>query len=78
MANIDEVTRDIFNQADKDGSGALDRDEFKGVIARLIAEHGLAALTDAQIDQEFTTVDTDGNGLIDLSELRALVTRHMG
>ncbi|CAG9315328.1 unnamed protein product [Blepharisma stoltei] len=75
QARVAEVTKGIFTFADTDGSGALDREEFKTALGKMIAEHGMSPLTDEQFDQEFTGLDVDGNGLIDENELQALVAR---
>mmetsp|Transcript_29582 Transcript_29582/g.29330 ORF Transcript_29582/g.29330 Transcript_29582/m.29330 type:complete len:85 (-) Transcript_29582:32-286(-) len=70
-----QITKDIFSFADTDGSGALDRDEFKSAIAKMVADHGMNAITEDQINEEFSGLDVDGSGTVDENELQAFVAK---
>ena len=56
-------TERVFKAADTDGSGSLDRYEFRKAMSRL----GLG-LTLKQVEQVLTVIDADGNGQIDYEE----------
>ncbi|CAG9335998.1 unnamed protein product [Blepharisma stoltei] len=75
QARVLQITKDIFSFADTDGSGALDKEEFKAAIAKMIADHGMGALTEDQMDQEFSGLDVDGSGTVDEDELQAFVAK---
>ena len=52
-----------FNKFDKDGSGAIDREEFGEAMLQLGLRH-----SSADVDMLFQAYDTDGLGEIDLNE----------
>lgn len=54
----------LFELADKDGNGVLDRKEFADALNSL----GFSHLTEKQIDGIFDRADADGNATIDLEE----------
>eukprot|EP01048_Picozoa_sp_COSAG05_P003994 COSAG05_NODE_199_length_14500_cov_458.233456_3_plen_340_part_00 len=59
----DTLLRDLFNSADADGSGILDRDEVAAVLAELGCQ-----LTRAELDKAMAELDTDGSGEVDYDE----------
>ena len=58
----------VFDAIDKDGSGALDHDEFGQAMHRM----GLG-LSKAQVASIIQRIDSDGNGYLDVQEVKALV-----
>jgi len=53
----------VFDKFDKDGSGAIDREEFGDAMLQLGLRH-----SSADVDMLFRAYDTDGGGEIDLKE----------
>ena len=60
--------KNVLQQADKDGDGTIDKDEFKD----LIATAGGAAMSEAEAQKLFAQFDQDGDG-----ELTALEIQQM-
>jgi len=58
------VLKRMFEAADKDGSGDLDREEVKDALHAL----GFTFVGDKQLDQIFKRGDLDGNEVIDFEE----------
>ena len=59
-----------FDSIDANGSGALDRSEFKAAMELAFAKHPNKPPmpSDAALEEEFNKCDTDGNGTIELDE----------
>ena len=67
----DQLTNDklqelqgIFEEADEDGGGGLDMDEFRNAMRKAMGAH----LTDKELDQLFMKVDTNCDGTVDWDE----------
>jgi len=58
------VLKRMFEAADKDGNGTLDRQEIKDALHAL----GFTFVEDKQLDQIFKRADLDGNEVIDFDE----------
>lgn len=56
----------LFKDADTDGNGEIDLNEFKALLVKLGT-----TVSDEEAHSEFTKVDGNGNGLIDFSEFAA-------
>mmetsp|Transcript_27536 Transcript_27536/g.80950 ORF Transcript_27536/g.80950 Transcript_27536/m.80950 type:complete len:185 (+) Transcript_27536:59-613(+) len=56
--------KSLFEAADKDGDGNLDKDEVKAALIALGFKH----LQDSQVDSIFARADQDENGYIDFEE----------
>lgn len=63
FAEIKEKVKPAFAKFDKDGSGAIDLQEFKAMTAELGQQ-----LDDDQVEVAVTDLDVNGDGLIDLDE----------
>lgn len=66
---------ELFKKIDVDGSGEVDRAEFKQYLGSAeftvaLAELGVDDLTDSEIDALFRSIDVDGSGEIDYLEFR--------
>ena len=57
----------MFEYADKDGNGTLDKSEVEAALRDL----GFDFMTDKQIEQLVNKMDTDGNEVIDFEEFVA-------
>jgi hypothetical protein len=60
--------RNIFNELDIDGSGALDIDEFTKALKRFGIAKADCTLDENFITAIFNAVDRDGNGVVDFDE----------
>lgn len=67
----DQLTNDklkqlqkIFEEADEDGGGGLDMDEFRTAMRQAMGDH----LTDHDLDTMFMKVDTNCDGTVDWDE----------
>lgn len=58
----------MFNAADTDGSGYIEKDELKAVLTALAKTEGLDEPTDAQVEHRMKTIDTSGDGKISFRE----------
>merc|ERR1719436_2089928 len=55
-----EDTRDAFDEVDGDGSGEIDMEEFRNMIATF----NIPSLTQAKMRRLFRYFDTDGDGVV--------------
>jgi EF-hand domain pair len=60
----DAVLRALFRLADKNGDGAINKDELRTAVQSL----GFTWLQDKQVEGLFERADADGNGSIDIAE----------
>jgi Ca2+-binding EF-hand superfamily protein len=61
----DEYLEKTFREADADGSGCIDRDEFRTLCWKLEG-----SMTEDSIDKALADCDQDGNGEIDINEFK--------
>ena len=59
---------DVFRKFDADGSGTIEKGEFRNAIAKM----GFDAPDDC-IDELFDEVDDDGSGTVDFKELNSIL-----
>ena len=56
--------RKHFERYDKDGSGTINRSEFKNIVQHRY----MSSITEEQLDELMAKADKDGSGLIDYEE----------
>ena len=56
--------RQQFERYDKDGSGTINRSEFKSIVQHRY----MSSITEEQLDELMAKADKDGSGLIDYEE----------
>ncbi|XP_074656147.1 calmodulin-alpha-like [Tubulanus polymorphus] len=64
--------RAMVQQADKDGNGSIEFDEFLNLMSRKYME---VADEEREMREAFKVFDRDGNGYIDANELRTVMTQ---
>eukprot|EP00929_Paragymnodinium_shiwhaense_P082843 TRINITY_DN4385_c1_g1_i1.p1 TRINITY_DN4385_c1_g1~~TRINITY_DN4385_c1_g1_i1.p1 ORF type:complete len:184 (-),score=41.87 TRINITY_DN4385_c1_g1_i1:325-876(-) len=62
----------LFNRADQDGNGVIDKAELKEAVQRL----GFAWMDDKKVDQLFKKADKDENDEIDLQEFKTVSPKY--
>lgn len=67
-----ELLKRLFEKADADQSGVVDRSEFKSLIKTLCSEDEEKPPKDRDLDAAFKQADVDGGGGLDLDEVAAL------
>ena len=72
-ARLQELTKQIFDQVDTDGSNRIEKGELKHALVTVATEANLPIPTDEKIDSTFIALDTDRSGSIDVSEFSVLV-----
>lgn len=60
----------LFRQADSDGNGCLDSDEFRSMVRRC----GIAHITNVELDVLYNAIDVDGSGDITAEEFVSFLT----
>ena len=60
----------LFRQADSDGNGCLDSDEFRSMVRRC----GIAHITNVELEVLFNAIDVDGSGDITAEEFVSFLT----
>lgn len=68
----DEVLKDMFDYFDKDGSGKLDKAEFKAIFAASFDNYG-APMTDKDVNRIFEKLDRDNSGTLSYDEFCVLM-----
>lgn len=58
----------VFNEADKDKSGSIDKAELKAAATKLAEYLEVTPPTDEQIDKRIEMLDTEGDGTVTLDE----------
>ena len=66
---------DIFNQYDKDNSGALDKKEVEAAIKDFCKQKGKKKPNPLMVMAAFKLFDKDGSGEIDREEFRQMVDK---
>ena len=82
MADIDSVIRkcvdDIWDEYDKDNSGALDKDETKEFVKNTLSEMGINGEFETDFDACFAEFDKDKSGTIEKDEMAVFIKKVAG
>ena len=84
MSDIDSVIQkcvdDIWATYDKDGNGALDKEETKNFVKATLTEMSddNTEFSEADFDACFAEFDKDGNGTIDKAEMAIFIRKVAG
>lgn len=68
-----ELTKEVFNIVDKNGSGAIDKNELREALTIVARDAGLSPPTESDVEGVLKALDTNGNGTLDLVEFEALI-----
>lgn len=68
-----EITKAVFAEVDKDGSGEIDKAELKVAMASVAQQASIEPPSDAQVDEVLKALDTDRSGTIDVNEFKVLI-----
>jgi Ca2+-binding EF-hand superfamily protein len=72
-AKLTEITKAVFAEVDKDGSGEIDKAELKVAMATVAREASIEAPSDAQVDEVLKALDTDRSGTVSVEEFKILI-----
>ena len=76
---IDKYVQQIWKEFDDDESGALDRDETKEFVKKMLLEVGESTdFSDEEFNKCFEEFDTDGNGTVDKDEMKEFIMKICG
>ena len=76
---IQEAVNQIWDQFDKDKSGALDKEETKKFVQDTLGNLGSGdEFSDEAFDEVFATFDKDGSGTVEKSEMVVFVKQLLG
>ena len=67
------MVENAFKDADKDGSGAIDRQELKGVLNKVAKDLKMKEITDDDVNNYLKKLDLDKNSVIDKKEFGKLL-----
>ena len=70
---FDAITAAVFAQVDTDGSGAIDRGEFKNAMNLVASQAEIPPPDDSAIDEAMGALNTDQSGNIDVDEFKVLM-----
>jgi len=71
-AMIDSLER-LFQEADEDGNGNLDKEELLSLFGRVKKDYPQAEVFQSKIDEDFEEIDADGSGELDINEFKLLL-----
>ena len=71
---IDKVARIAFDQADKDKSGFVSKQELEPLAAQIASLTGIPAPTKIVVHQAMHFLDKDHDGQVSFDEFKVLVT----
>lgn len=72
-AKLNLVTKAVFDQVDADGSGQIDKHEFKQALHLVAGEAGLPVPTEEQVAAALNGLDADHSGTLSVDEFKNLV-----
>jgi Ca2+-binding EF-hand superfamily protein len=72
-AKLTEITKAVFAEVDKDGSGEIDKAELKVAMATVAREASIEVPSDAQVDEVLKALDTDRSGTVSVEEFKILI-----
>ena len=67
-----EFANRVFELADADGDGLLDKDELRQLMEKKMAR----PLSEAEVDAAMAAMDSDSSGKVDVAELRRWLSAH--
>ncbi|XP_066474379.1 parvalbumin-like EF-hand-containing protein [Tiliqua scincoides] len=67
--------RKAFQMLDKDGSGYIEWNEIKYILATIPSNMPVTPLADEEVEAMIQAADTDGDGRIDFQEFSDMVTK---
>ena len=67
------LTKEVFDIVDKNGSGAIDKEELQEALSIVARDAGMAAPTSSDVDEVLKALDANGNGTIDVVEFEELI-----
>lgn len=70
---FETIVAAAFNEADKDKSGFVERNELKQVFDEISTQFKAPKATDAEIDKQLKRLDTNKDGKISKTEFSVLV-----
>ncbi len=70
---FDEIAKNIFEAADKNKNGTIEKSELKSCLELVAGELGFPRPSFQQIDSIFNQLDLDKNGKIDFNEFQIYV-----
>ena len=70
---IQEAVNQIWDQFDKDKSGALDKEETKAFVTATLTETGQGSFTADEFTECFASFDKNGDGSISKQEMVAFI-----
>jgi len=65
IVEMDRI-QSVFNDADKDGNGFIDRDEFRQMLLKFMKAKDATDLPDGRLKRFWQTIDPNGRGNVDL------------
>ena len=74
MPNLfEKIVKEVFDIADKDHNGFIDKEELNLCIQQLIKSFSGYTPEQTIVSDEFSRLDKDKNGIIDCSEFKVFV-----
>jgi len=68
-----ELTKEVFDIVDKNGSGAIDKEELREALTIVAKDAEMSLPTESEVEGVLKALDTNGNGTLDLVEFEALI-----
>mmetsp|Transcript_34125 Transcript_34125/g.59545 ORF Transcript_34125/g.59545 Transcript_34125/m.59545 type:complete len:97 (-) Transcript_34125:1854-2144(-) len=72
-AKFAEVTSEVFDAADTDGSGQVSKTELRAALRTIAEDSGLPLPTEEDVDKTLAALDTDQSGSLSKEEFQVLV-----
>jgi Ca2+-binding EF-hand superfamily protein len=73
QARLDELTSEVFDRVDTDGSGQVSKSELKAGLTFIAEESGVPLPSDDDITEILTALDTDHSGSLSKAEFKVLL-----
>mmetsp|Transcript_18247 Transcript_18247/g.32741 ORF Transcript_18247/g.32741 Transcript_18247/m.32741 type:complete len:95 (-) Transcript_18247:2611-2895(-) len=72
-AKLLQVTSDVFDQVDTDGSGQVSKTELKAALKTFAEAAGLPLPSEEEVTKVLQALDADASGSLDKAEFQVLV-----